>query len=262
MTEFRKHAKLDMSSEKATFDKFMLNTLKQIGLEDKQAKIYLACLELGKTTIIEIARKTGIKRTTVYENMEEMINAGYIKITTKGKRKMFVALDPQKLKGLMRRREEMLEQVMPQLMSMNNVSEAKPKMWFYQDKEGILKAYEDVLNYPASEVFGWGSGEITKFFSMKECEHYIARRIRKKIMQTLIMPNDQGALQFAENDNHQLRRTKLVSAEEYPFKIEINIYANRVAIFSVKDKMAIIMESEPIASAMRMIFKMCWKGLA
>ncbi|HAT74730.1 MAG TPA: hypothetical protein DCS28_01655 [Candidatus Moranbacteria bacterium] len=251
-----------MSSEKATFDKFMLNTLRQIGLEDKQAKIYLACLELGKTTIIEIARKAGIKRTTVYENIDEMINAGYVKITTKGKRKMFVALNPQELKSLMRKREEILEQVMPQLMSINNVSETKPKVWFYEGKDGILKAYEDSLNYQGVEVVGWASGEVLKMFNWKDVEKYVAKRQRKKIMQTLIMPSDQGAMQFAQNDSQQLRKTKLISADEYPFKIEINVYANRVAIFSVKDKMAVIMESEVISSAMRMIFQMCWKGIS
>jgi sugar-specific transcriptional regulator TrmB len=240
----------------------MLNTLRQIGMEEKHAKIYLACLELGKTSIIEIARKTGIKRTTVYENIDEMISAGYVKITTQGKRNMFVALDPQELKMLMKKREELLDQVMPQLMSINNVNEIKPKIWFYQEKEGILKAYEDSLNYPGSEVFGWASGEVIKMFNIKECENYIARRIRKKIMQTLIMPDDGEANKFTENDSQQLRKTKIISANEYPFRIEINMYANRVAIFSVKDRMAVIIESEVISSAMRMIFRMCWKGIS
>ncbi len=240
----------------------MLDVLKQIGIEEKHAKIYLACLELGKTSIIEVARKTGIKRTTVYENIDEMIHAGYIKTTSQGKRKMFVALDPQELKKLFKKREEILEQLMPQLMSINNVNEIKPKVWFYQDREGILKAYEDSLNYPGSEVFGWASGEITKLFSIKECGNYITKRMRKKIMQTLIVPNDQDTAKFVKNDSRQLRRTKLINADEYPFKIEINIYANRAAIFSIKDKMAIIIESEVISSAMRMIFKMCWKGIS
>lgn len=261
MTVNKQYDNLNMSSEKATSSKNMLNTLKQIGLEKKQAKIYLACLELGEATIIGISRKAGIKRTTVYENVDEMINAGYLTATTKGKRKMFVAIDPRELKDLMRKREDMLEQIMPQLMSMNNVSKDKPKIWFFQGREGISNAYHDILSYPGAEVVGWASGEILKMFAWKEAEKYVAKRQRKKIMQKLIMPDDKHSEQFISRDQHHLRMTKVVSAEEYPFKIEINVYANRVSIFSVKDKMAVIMESEPIASAWRMIFKMCWKGL-
>lgn len=239
----------------------MLETLRKIGLEDKKAKIYLAALELGETSIIEIAKKTGIKRTTVYENMDEMVGMGYIRVTTKGKRKHFIAIDPHELKALIRKKESLIDQILPDLISINNVSEIKPKVWFYHGKEGILEAYEDSLNYSGTEVVGWASGEVLKMFNWKDVEKYVARRQRKKIMQTLIMPDDKDASQFTTQDKNQLRRTKIISAEEYPFKIEINIYANRVGLFSVRDKMAVILESEPIASAMRMIFKMCWKAI-
>ena len=145
---------------------------------------------------------------------------------------------------------------------MSNVGEGKPKIWFYQGKEGILQAYEDSLNYPNSEVLGWSSGEIIKMFSIKECEQYIAKRKRKKILQSLIVPSDKGMSKFVAENSRQLRNTKVVDASEYPIKIEINIYDNRVAIFSVKDKMAVIIESAVISAAMRMIYRMCWKGLS
>lgn len=250
-----------MSSDFPTFIKNMLETLTQIGMNPRHAKIYLACLELGEATIIDIARKTGIKRTTVYENMDQMEREGFIRVIPQGKRRKFSAIGPEELKGLLKKREDLLEQVMPQLLAMTNTSSIKPKIWTYQGKDMILKAYEDSLNYPGSEILGWASGEVLTLFSMKECESYIKKRVRKKIMITLIMPNDKKTSEFVGNDKYQLRRTKGVSLEEYPFKIEINIYANRIAMFSFKDKMAVILESEPIASAMRMIFRMCWKGL-
>ncbi|PJA87086.1 MAG: hypothetical protein CO141_01385 [Candidatus Moranbacteria bacterium CG_4_9_14_3_um_filter_42_9] len=239
----------------------LLETLKQIGLHEKEAKIYLACLELGEAGIKDIASKSGIKRTTIYEIIDDMINVGYFKVTSRGKRKYYVAIDPQELKILIRKKEALLNNILPQLSAMSNVSDVKPKVWFYQGKDGILHAYEDSLNYPGIEVVGWACGEVVKMFDEDEIEKYIRTRIRKKILQTMIMPNDEDTARFTKNDSHQLRRTKLVEADTYPFKIEINIYANRVGIFSIRDKMAVIMESEQIASAMRMIFQMCWKGI-
>ncbi|MDA3815679.1 MAG: hypothetical protein PF549_04940 [Patescibacteria group bacterium] len=239
----------------------MLETLKKIGLKKRQARIYLACLELGKTTITEITRKTGIKRTTVYENINEMVSGGYLRMVVEGKQKRIVALSPKELKGLIKKREELLDQVMPQLMSMSNVENDRPKIWFYQGAENIMKVYEDVLNYPNSEVYGWGTGDILSLVSMKECEKYIEKRIRKKIMLRLIATDDKKSDLFAVKNSQHLREFKMVSAEEYPFKVEINIYANRMFIVSIKDKMGVIIESEGISSAMRMIFRMCWKGI-
>jgi sugar-specific transcriptional regulator TrmB len=239
-------------------DKQMLETLKKIGLEGKKARIYLACLELGETTIVQIARKAGTKRTTVYENIAEMVGMGYVKMTTKGKRKRYLAINPHDLKTLIRKKESLVDQILPDLISINNVSEIKPKVWFFEGKTGILEAYEDILNYPDTEVVGWVSGEVLKMFNWQDVERYVAKRQRKKILETLIITGDKESQAFIENASHQLRKLKVVDADEYPFKIEINVYSNRVALFSIKDKMAVIIESEPIASAMRMIFRMCW----
>jgi sugar-specific transcriptional regulator TrmB len=236
-------------------------TLKQIGMEEKEAKIYLAGLELGETGIKDLASKSNIKRTTVYEIIDSMVAAGYLKITSRGKRKRYVAIDPQELKMIMRKKEALLAQVMPQLLAMSNVSDVKPKVWFYQGKDGVMQAYEDALNYPGIEVIGWASGEVTSLFSDAEIEKYIRSRIRKKILETMIMPNDEVTARFTAQDSRHLRRTKAVDAKLYPFKIEINIYANRVGIYSARDKMAVIMESEQVASTMRMIFQMCWNGI-
>ena len=47
--------------------------LKQLGLEEKQAKIYLASLELGPDTAQNIAYKASLKRPTTYVILEELI---------------------------------------------------------------------------------------------------------------------------------------------------------------------------------------------
>jgi len=40
--------------------------LRNLGLNEKEAKIYLACLELGSATVQEVAQKSSIKRTNIY----------------------------------------------------------------------------------------------------------------------------------------------------------------------------------------------------
>ena len=38
------------------------NELQQLGLSEKEAKVYLASLELGSTSVLEISKKAGLKR--------------------------------------------------------------------------------------------------------------------------------------------------------------------------------------------------------
>ena len=72
--------------------------LAQFDLIGKKADVYLAVLELGSGTVIEIARKSEIKRTTVYDILLDLEKSGLIYQTTKVNKRLFVAEDPEKLK--------------------------------------------------------------------------------------------------------------------------------------------------------------------
>ena len=52
----------------------MEEKLEQIGLDPKEAKVYLAMLELGETTVARIAQKSKIKRTTAYDLVDSLKN--------------------------------------------------------------------------------------------------------------------------------------------------------------------------------------------
>ena len=70
------------------------NVLKQTGLTEKQAKIYLACLELGQAKVPEIAKKAEIKRTTAYGILDELVSLGLVNYSQKNKQKLYRAGNP------------------------------------------------------------------------------------------------------------------------------------------------------------------------
>jgi sugar-specific transcriptional regulator TrmB len=237
----------------------LIPTLQQLGLSEKQAKIYLACLELGETSIKEIAQKSGIKRTTIYDLIDDMVNAGYIRTTKKGKKVRYIATEPEDLKIIMKQREALLREIIPELTLINNVSRNKPKIWFYEGIEGIKKVYEDLLKFPNTEVCGWGSEDSTTLLGTDYCNDYVKRRTAKKIKLKIIYPLTEITKYYKENDKSQYRQSRTVDPKKFAFRIEINIYNNRVLMVSAKDQMAVIIESEPIAETWKNIFKMCWE---
>ena len=53
--------------------------LENLGLSEKEAEIYLALLELGTGTVVEVAKKSGVKRPTAYLVLDELKKMGYIR---------------------------------------------------------------------------------------------------------------------------------------------------------------------------------------
>ena len=59
-----------------------------VGFTEKEAKVYLTLLRIGKIQIHEIAHHTGIKRTTLYTLIPELQKKGFVKKKFEGKKKL------------------------------------------------------------------------------------------------------------------------------------------------------------------------------
>lgn len=240
----------------------LLSTLKQIGIDEKQAKIYLACLELGETTIKEIAKKAELKRTTIYDFIDEMTNSGLIKQTVEGKRKKYIAVSPEELEIIIKKRESLLAQIMPMLSSMSNVDRVKPKIWFYNGIEGLKEVYSDTLKY-SGEILAIGGEDTIKVLGQNWIMSYIEKRKKKNIPCRGIVAKSEFIEQgFTSKDQEQFRTSKLIDAKKYPFPIEINIYGyQRIFLVSAREQMAIIIEAEQIYRAIKSFFELLWDNL-
>jgi HTH-type transcriptional regulator, sugar sensing transcriptional regulator len=146
-------------------------TLQQIGLPEKQARIYMACLELGECSIKEIAKKAEVKRTTIYDIIDDMIATGFIRTTMQGKKKRFLAAEPSELESIIKKREALLAQILPQLNSLNNGGGAKPKVWFYEGKDGLKDVYADTLKY-GGELLSFASEHVANILGKDWMESY------------------------------------------------------------------------------------------
>ena len=75
----------------------MLKSLKQIGLKEKEIKVYLIILKLGSLSAQTISSETGIKRTTVYLVLEKLKKIGLVGEIIEKNKKIFFAEKPEKL---------------------------------------------------------------------------------------------------------------------------------------------------------------------
>jgi sugar-specific transcriptional regulator TrmB len=241
----------------------ILKDLQRIGLNDKEASLYLAALELGESNIQQLAKKSGVKRTTAYDIIESLKSKGLMSQAIHGKKTLFYASDPRKLEDEIEEQRHILKRILPELLTVANALDSKPKVRFFEGDDGIKEVYKDTLHYPDTELLAWVSDDTQDSFDLDFLDNiYLPKRIEKKIWVRAIAPDDEKMLNYKSVDEKSLRRTRLSDDETFPIHVEINLYGkNRIAIMSFREKFGMIVESQLIFETLRSIFEMNWKAL-
>lgn len=236
--------------------------LEQFGLIGRKADVYLAALELGGASVIDISRKASIKRTTAYDILLDLQKDGLVSQALAGKKRLFIGEDPEKIKKDLEKKESLFEEILPQLKSIYNVKGTKPKIRFYEGKEGLIEAYDDALRY-SGEILAFGSEDVRDVLGEDWIEWYIKKRVKKGVRVRAILPGTKYLEEsLVARDQQQLRVCKLIKKDKYPFSVEVDVYGHqKVALISSKEQMAVIIESAEINNTLKWMFELCWDNL-
>jgi len=244
-------------------------TLEELGLSDKEAKVYLACLELGPSSVQKIAQYADINRVTTYVILESLIKKGLASTIEKGKKTFFIPEDPEQLSILLNKKQEEIEdkkrslkKIMPELKDLLKLAGKKPVVRVYEGKEGLIALRQD---YIKSSKTG---SEWTTFVPIDYLyevfpppkETLPSQRAKKKISVRVIYNTPKGNI--LESNPKILRKTRCVPADKFPFKSGVDIYGeNKIAIINYKDKlMGVMIESKELHDTFKIIFELAWEA--
>ena len=242
----------------------LIKLLNEFGLNDKESKIYLANLELGATSVQALSRKSGVKRTSIYNFLEDLERKGFISIMETDAKTSIIPEKPETLLLRAQQQTKKIEAALPQLQSFFNLPAEKPKVRFYQGKEGIKRTYEDLLNGNPKEIYTLGDYE-AMFAQMeaKKLWDVVDARVNKGIKCFCIAKAGPEAKKLIKKDAEQLRRTVLTKDPKISFETETNIAGNKVAMLSFRPPYAgIIIEDKAIANTQHAMWQMIWDRLA
>jgi len=97
----------------------LYNVLINIGIEESQAKIYLALSEIGHGSILEIARKSGLNRASIYYTIEKMRKLGFVEvIQTNTNSLVFIPVKPEIILNKHKTHLEEFKTVIPEINSL------------------------------------------------------------------------------------------------------------------------------------------------
>lgn len=250
-------------------DTYIETSLMRLGLTEAQAKVYQTCLLRGEATIMEIAKMTGVNRTTIYGLADELVGKGILRFIQKGAHRIYSAEDPKKLRYLVERtrraadrKEAFLESILPTLSMQFAGATTKPRVSYYEGQEEVRQIYTNFLSSGADEVLFIGE---TATIQRAVGEQFLKKVVKERIR--LGIPT-RGIRTEATEIKDSLYDTKPINLRKLRFAPKgfrsptyIGIYLDKVFfISSIKESYGILVESRDLSDTMRSWFEVLWKA--
>lgn len=239
-----------------------IKTLESVGIPHKAAEIYVTLLARPRASISEIAQATQIKRPTCYEYIELLLRENFIERLPVGKRMYYSAVEPKKVLGNFKKRALALENTLTELEKIHDEAVNRPRIVFYEGKQAIRNIYEEILKtvgeaasiFPPATFFENFTLEDYDTFDKEASAHglkyrdlFVADKYYKKIKEIR-----------AKNGGEKSDK-KLPSW--FNSNVDVLIYADKVALISLRDLSAIVIENKDIAELFKNMHSFMWKAL-
>jgi len=242
-----------------------IESLEQLGLSSKEAKLYLAGLELGKAKASDLANYTGINRGTVYDIAKSLFRHGLMGTVQKGRITYFIAHSPENFVGQMNEKIKKAQALLPEIEAVMRNKYHRPKLRFYEGIDGIKAIYKETLKCQSKQMLQFVSvrdvlDSVGKEFAMD----YVVRRVRRHIdlraINALTGEIDDKKEGYSSHTDPKLLRQSRIAPEGISFPSIMMVYDDNVALISTKkENFGFIMESKEFAAMMGSLFEMLWQ---
>ncbi|MDD5290120.1 MAG: helix-turn-helix domain-containing protein [Patescibacteria group bacterium] len=249
----------------------MLNLLIKLGLDENEAKIYLALLELGPALVTEIGQKADVGRTTCYDVLERLVKHNLVTYASgQAAKRKYSAMPPHNLVGFLERKHRQqekqlveLKEKMPELKMLYKETE-RPTVKFFEGVEGVKSIYAETLKakgeiLSVGDCEEWDTPELSVWGA-----NYNRQRSKLKIKERVIIPAGEKTINWFIDYPTTKKYTefRILPKEKinYLFYSEINIYDDKVVIALLKrpNRLGIMITSRQFANLLRALFEMAW----
>lgn len=241
--------------------------LQEIGLNEKEAAIYLALLQVDAASVIDIAKKTGINRSTVYVVLEDLMKKGLVSETKSGKKIHYQAESPERLvafvegqRMVFEERSRRLPDIIPQIKSVQRASGERPMVKYFEGREAALSAHLLFFNAEDKEGVGYfffNRDLIEEIFSPNEMSAVQKTRTGKQIRAKSLYTSAKTTL-----PTNELSERIKIDGEKYPISCDISIYEDRVQIVAMgKSISTIFIHSKDVADTLKSLFRLAFDNV-
>lgn len=254
----------------------LLRDLIAFGLSEKEARIYLALLELGTATANQTAEKAEVNRSSTYVVLNSLKTKGMVGCVEKSTVQEFFAISPETLiqtaESSLHTVEEKLERIksiLPELKGMITELPYRPKVRVFEGKNGLVQAMSETLTTQEKIIRAFTSLENMLSLMSEEFKIWVMHRITHKIQAKVIYVDNELAHAFNSPEflgslgspSQLFLLAVYLPKENYPFPIDAIIWDDKVGYLIVEGDQVttIILEAKEIGLVMKNMFDMAFE---
>ncbi len=240
------------------------NTLIDFGLSEHEASVYIASLSLGPGTVNEIAKRSGVKRTTVYPVIESLKRKGIMNIEVRGLKQLFVAEPPERLENIIEQKKARLMDMIPELSAIYNLKSSESLIRYYEGIEGVRTVYDSILvGLKQSDEYLIIS-DMKRFLEMDKeyFENFIEKRAKLNLKTRTILQNNESGNYYKKIELNTNQKVKIFN-ENVDLKANLVILPNKIVITQIIDPIvSIVIENKSIVEMQRQQFNIIWDAIS
>ncbi|OGF34690.1 hypothetical protein A2482_00880 [Candidatus Falkowbacteria bacterium RIFOXYC2_FULL_48_21] len=229
---------------------------------EKEAKVYLAALKLGRSRVSDIAKSAELNRITTYEVLKRLLQMGVAHSAVYSGVKTFVVVAPSLLVEKMQSRLQVAQQILPRLALLNRANSNKPSIAFFEGADGLRTIYEGTLACQDKVILNIANPQnLLATIGHDFFTQYVRKRAKRKIQVKVLLPDTPENKKFKSEEKKSKREIKLFDAQKYPLPNEVLIYDNKVAMLSFASLIGVVVEDKDIVQSLRSMWQMVWDAV-
>lgn len=244
----------------------LFKKLAEIGLDSKEAIVYVSIAELGQSTASRIARHTKLKRTTVYNLIPPLLDKGLIEKSLIKNISYFGISNIKNLSEHIEQKVQIAKQIEQELIKIKSATPIKSKISTFEGVDGLKKVYADIMESSpkGSVLYAFFHVENNaKHPPKKVLEIETANRVKKGIRLRLI--TDQKTIENYSwrSDGTELREIKYIGPTyNLPINGETIVTPTKIIHISyVDDFLCTIIENRDVVEMQKLLFEQLWEKI-
>ncbi|MDO8582314.1 MAG: helix-turn-helix domain-containing protein [bacterium] len=249
-----------------TDGKKIIQSLQEIGLNEKEARIFLVLIKKGISNASQIALLAELPKSSTLDQLNDLARRGFI-MRHKKKNSFLFSADLSRLheaiskqKATIVEREKIVTDLLPALEKLEGFGSKRPQIEYLEGDSAIEEAFEDFLRVKIKEVLGYGSIEWNKKSVPNFFPKFYGRRVAARIGWRGVLVALKETLEDTWGKEEKNLWKLTYSSPQYYSSIEVNVYGNNVAIVSQKEKFLVRIRSREVAQAFRHILNLAEQG--
>jgi sugar-specific transcriptional regulator TrmB len=186
--------------------------LGSIGLNKNEIKIYLDLIQHGKSSALDISKRTKIHRSNTYDAIRKLTERGFIEEILEEKKRFFHSVQPNKLRDYIRQQENEICSIIPCLSNMANIDEPVEKVSILRGVFAVRESLRDLLKLNKPIMVYGVSHESVESLGYGYIKEFHSERIKGKILMRNIYSQD------AAIRAKQFKKMKFDEARVFPEK--------------------------------------------